>query len=304
MKQIAFILIFLVVGGSAHSNPSDCLKYEKGKVTSCDPKATVYHEKKPNGVEIFASGSAGKTLAERRFAYRENSILEVIDEFKNLVFPITEKNGKIVGTAFRYNGLSLTALHVVHTASAERPLYVYSAKHHKSILIRGYATLKRELDVVNSIDYYDDFCILDIPELDNTTSFAASPLPILTRFEYLEMSYPKGNNSPLEPSASSSHVSLPQTSRDRLVTLNRNGQDFNSSGGPVIDVATRQVRAMNICLEVPSNTVKALDLYYLNPRIEKALSSGYVPWLSNYAYHFPHYTANERPPIGGRGGGP
>ncbi len=157
------------------------------------------------------------------------------------------------------------------------------------------------MGVPNSIDYYDDFCILNVPELFHSDSFEISLSPITQRFDYLEISYPKGKSSKVEPAAFSSYTAHPRAGND-LVILNRNGQDFNSSGGPVIDKSTEQARAMNICIERGSNAVKALDLSLLNSRINEALLRGFVPSLSRYNYFFSY--AKDCGPIGGRGGGP
>ncbi len=305
MKLKILVCIFSLFSNAAYgdyfdeSNRNTCLKFERGKVASCDPQADIYYEKSGNS-EIFASGSAARNLTENRTAIKKNNILRTIERLKRRVFPVTDQAGKILGTAFSYNGRILTALHVVTSSSLQERLYIYDSETEKPYLIRGYATYKRELGA--RINYYDDFCLLKVPEIENSDSFEESKSLIDRRFEYLEMSYPRGNNSLKEPSAFSSYISLPQTENDNLVILNRNGQDFNSSGGPVIDMSTHEVRAMNIFIETPNNTIRALDLYYLNPRIEEAISRGFVPSLSEYKYDLPY--TKERPPIGGRGGGP
>ncbi len=112
------VLIFSLLGNFAHSDGyrSDCLKYENGKVTLCDPKASVYVEEGPN-LKIFASGKTADRIAAQRLKLAEDKILQTIDRLQNRVFPIVDQEGGVFGTAFRYGNQTLTALHVVHWQS-------------------------------------------------------------------------------------------------------------------------------------------------------------------------------------------
>lgn len=316
MRLALFTLLFLQFTYPAESGIfdifSDCpasgspfLKIENGKVTQCGPTGSAYIEQKENrndgsSYTFIATGQAANNITARKNEQNfETNVLNTVNELKDRVFPVVDQTGKILGTAFRYKDVTLTALHVVISSSPQNPLYIYNSELNKGDLIRGYAPIKRES---GEISPYQDICVLDIAEHLQTPSFSPSLSPTTSRFQYLELSYPKGKNSRLEPSAFSSFISLPKTDRDALVILNRNGQDFNSSGGPVIDVQSRQARAMTICIEPGSGSVKALDLYRLNSDIDIAVTNGFLPDLSQIIYDFTY--SKTCGPVGGRGGGP
>lgn len=318
MKLKIYVFIFWLLSTTAQSGIFDSsnacssqetpsLKFEGGVVTQCGQAASVYmmQKKNPDGSEqgVFVSGKAADNLTKKLNPSNfETDLTEKIETLKNRVFPIVDRTGQILGTAFRYGKVTLTALHVVVTASPQEPLFVFDSEQNASYAIRGYAPVKRVSEVVNTITPIEDVCILDIPELSDAPSFTSSPTPLSKRFQYLELSYPKDKNSLNEPSAFSSFISLPKADSDGLAILNRNGQDFNSSGGPVINAKTGQVRAMTICIEPHSNSVKAIDLNLVNKDIETALALGFVPDLSGTTYEFTY--SKKCIPVGGRGGGP
>ncbi len=247
---------------------------------------------------VFIAGRSAEGFIQ---TFQDN-IPQLKDSLSDLVFPIVDEDENIVGSAFRYDGKTLTALHVVSTASLQKPLYVYDKNTDYKYRIEGYAPSKRDPDGINSISYFDDFCVLKVPHLESMDSFPISETPITKIFQYLELSYPRDNSALKDPSAFSSHIAHSKTDKEGVVLLNRSGQNFNSSGGPIVEVSSLKARALNICIENTTNAVKAIDIYRINEGIDAALAASFISSLAEIKYNFTY--ADKCPPIGGRGSGP
>ncbi len=275
----------------------------------CSGGAT-YIDGQNGDITICSDGSPAtiESLGDNRikltFGAKERAEAK-IDKFLNgavarEVFPIVVKENDvrtILGTAFRYGGVTLTALHVV-LGSTDKQLFLYDSVSDLDLKITGYAILPRESK--SDLSYYEDFSVLEI-ERQSIFSPSLPSAKIGKNFNYVELSYPIRKNSPLTPTVTSSHSSHPDTAEDHLVILNRSGQEVLSSGGPVYNIdSTVAPVAMSICID-GSNSVRSLSLGRLNPSIKKAIELGFVSDLTRFNFDFKYF--DKCRPIGGRRGG-
>ncbi|OQW51746.1 MAG: hypothetical protein A4S09_17600 [Proteobacteria bacterium SG_bin7] len=325
MKNLKNLILILLVGTdtaqavptfSCRQSKVGVIRIEQGQVTKfcADPDHKFFlksEREESSGILGFLGFGtqtsktivvSGTSLNGVTDIFYQDNIPELKGLLKDYVYPIVDEERVIIGTAFRYGGQTITALHTVVTASPKRPLFIYDRVSDTAWPITGYAPSRRDTHAVNSIGYFDDFSLLQVPQLEGANSFLISDNPITEIFQYLELSYPRDNTALKDPSAFSSHLAHSKTDKDGIVLLNRGGQSFNSSGGPIIEVKSQQARALNICIERDSNAVKAIDLYNINAGINEALNSGFIPSLAEIKYNFTY--SEKCPPIGGRGSGP
>lgn len=286
-----------VCGGSSSGSAIQEIQIENGSMFG----TTRVHT-------FLATGSAARIISETRQKEAEEKLKKEIDKFAETagkdVYPIVYLNDSntkltIIGTAFNYFGATLTALHTVSDLTPATRLHIFDTKSNSLREITGFAPIKREAN--NQINYYDDFCVLELDR--NSVSFSPTNNPerLTKNFGYIQFGYPIGANSYHQPTINSSHSSHPNTAREGLIILNRSGQNILSSGGPVFDVISpNKPIAMSICID-EAGLVRSLNLSQLNAKIYSAIQAGFISDLSRIQYDYPF--ASECTLIGGRRGG-
>lgn len=292
-------------GASDCTSGYNSVRTENGATTGCAAgNKPFYAEVHDNGnvrTTMFGYGpGVGDTMANNA---RQAKINKIKDQLSANVYPIVDQNQNIYGTAFRFENRIITALHVVAKASNQQ-LGIFDKTQKKLVPITGYAPSKR--DAVNDINYYEDFVAL---EINGRSSFGFAPVESIDAdFKYYDLSYPRGKTSMESPNGIEGTTQNVRTAIDQVVVLNREGQDFNSSGAAIYDFLTGGLKAMDICI-ARSNVVVALNLSLLKESgaVEKAVSQGFLKTLSDRKYNFVYQFADkENPcdPIGGRRGDP
>ncbi|MCB0415040.1 MAG: trypsin-like peptidase domain-containing protein [Bdellovibrionales bacterium] len=220
---------------------------------------------------IFAAGRAAETLTRSlvRSEQAKDKYIELAKNFSSIVFPLVDNQNNVYGTAIRFKGHWITNFHVLRFAAEDgKDLYLYVSPQEKYLVTRA------TLPASNTVDVIDDWSLIRLAE-EYSLEFNA-PISSPSKFgQYLSIGYP------IEGSVDQPRINvdlISQSSKNsEIFFIQRSGQDYGSSGGAIIDVTSRSLIGLSVCISPEKKQIYALKTENLLKKIEELKLINFIP---------------------------